>query len=269
MKFCTPCGKWDWKKTKNQDRRSALKWSSSLRESINYDLDLVTIIPHPKRGVLKIATQEESLQHTTTKHVGKGITPVMKSIRFKSIKMSKDCIKAIHFGSIEIREYGTILGDNPQCSNGVALTLDWDYNLVEHTPNTVEDYENLRLPRRKIKEMMLSADDREEILLRQGVTYEELNEATEALDAARLLRLQTINDANNSNNNNKTYRTKMSMLDRERRRKLLSLNQNMSTSYRNLFKQNRTDSGESLLWTKAQGKKTNYLFEVFKSSHKS
>lgn len=172
-----------------------------------YDGSKPVVITYPPKGILKISTQEESLQQCKRQSNVENLSSHMKSLR-GSLKQALTqtqvlnnsshhhmCIQQkLRFGTIEIREYNLILGDNPQCSEGVALTLDWDYKIDEDIPTNVDDYEYYRLPRRKFKDLIIPADDREEILLRQGVTYDELNNAAEDLDKARLLRLQTIND---------------------------------------------------------------------------
>lgn len=170
--------------------------------------ETLPVAPYPQKGIMKISTQEESLQYCIRQSNVERMSSQLKSLRQSLQKtLSQTQIisnnsqhhhahikQKLQFGTIEIREYKLILGDNPQCSEGVALTLDWNYRIDEDIPKTVDDYEYYRLPRRKLKDLIMPAEDREEILLRQGVTYDELNKAAEDLDKARLLRLQTIND---------------------------------------------------------------------------
>jgi len=99
---------------------------------------------------------------------------------------------SVRFGSIEMREYKTILGDNPAGSRGAPLTLDWAYTTLKETPNTVDEYERSCLPRRKYKELHLSSDERENILLSQGVSLSELMNATVAARKARQIRAATV-----------------------------------------------------------------------------
>ena len=47
--------------------------------------------------------------------------------------------RQVNWGSIRVRDYGRILGENPCCSYGPPLTLDWDYE--EYEPLDVDTYE--------------------------------------------------------------------------------------------------------------------------------
>jgi hypothetical protein len=45
-----------------------------------------------------------------------------------SLELEEKCVR---FGTIDIREYKVINGDHPSCKDGLALTLDWEYVVLE------------------------------------------------------------------------------------------------------------------------------------------
>lgn len=47
--------------------------------------------------------------------------------------------RRLRFGSITIRRYDRTIGDNPMCSKGIPISLDWTYQEESELP--VEDYE--------------------------------------------------------------------------------------------------------------------------------
>lgn len=154
----------------------------------------------PKKSILKITTQEES-EHSIygVKRTPFGsLRSVGSSIRsipaVSSFKRNNKIEVVVCFRNIETREYATIVGEHPLCSSGVALSLDWDY--VCDIPVTVDEYESLRRPRKKFKEMKLSDEEREDILLRQGATHEEIGRACESQQKARERRLNLLNVSN-------------------------------------------------------------------------
>jgi len=103
----------------------------------------------------------------------------------------------VTFGSIEIREYRTIVGDNPGSRGGAPLSLDWKYKLAKDVPKTVEEYEMVRPPPRKLSELKLSSEQREKILLSQGVSRKELTMAANASKKAQIQRAETIQNYKN------------------------------------------------------------------------
>lgn len=76
--------------------------------------------------------------------------------------------RELRFGTVTIRRYEQTLGDNPACSLGPPLTLDWTFQQDDHTP-TVDDYE-ANIHRRQRQEMMLSYYQRQDILSEKGFT---------------------------------------------------------------------------------------------------
>ena len=82
--------------------------------------------------------------------------------------------RKIHFGEINVRDYGMTLGDNPSVSYGPPVTLDWDYE--EYNAVAVDEYEFHRPPRRCLREMGLNYYQRKHILNLAGHTEEEFKE---------------------------------------------------------------------------------------------
>ena len=81
--------------------------------------------------------------------------------------------RSVSFSSIEVRGYGIALGDNPSCSYGPAITLNWDYN--EETRLSVDDYEELRMITRRTKnEMIMPSIVREAIIMSNGYSRSEI-----------------------------------------------------------------------------------------------
>ena len=85
--------------------------------------------------------------------------------------------RCVSFSSIEVRGYGLALGDNPSCSRGPAITLNWDYN-EEIKDLSVDEYENLRQNTRRSKnEMILPCILREAIIMSNGYSRLEIKES--------------------------------------------------------------------------------------------
>ena len=78
-------------------------------------------------------------------------------------RMSK---KEVSFHSIQIRHYRMILGDNPACSIGAPVQLDWNHESEEK--HDLDIYEVERRPRRKLRHLVLSYYRRKDILLQAG-----------------------------------------------------------------------------------------------------
>jgi len=104
-------------------------------------------------------------------------TTAMTSLLRKSSSFSEldQLKKRVHFGDIEVREYGVTLGDHPDCVRGPPISLDWDY--VELESKDLETYESSRGPRRRRETLVMSLIARKQLLLNTGFTKYELREA--------------------------------------------------------------------------------------------
>ena len=97
----------------------------------------------------------------------------------------------VSFHTMEIREYGVVLGDNPSCSSGPPVQLAW--NPHDSTKLRIDDYEEHRPPRRDRAEMLMSYNVRWWSLMREsGYTVSQLKRATDACEEARKARLKTV-----------------------------------------------------------------------------
>lgn len=81
--------------------------------------------------------------------------------------------KSVSFSRIDIREYERTIGTHTDI-DGLPLTSDWAYD--ERDSIAVDDYENARSPRKPVEGLLLSADERRLILMRDcGMSTEVLN----------------------------------------------------------------------------------------------
>jgi hypothetical protein len=85
--------------------------------------------------------------------------------------------KRVSFGDITIREFPMILGDNPSCSNGAPVTIDWFPQNV-HTRN-LDLFEYMHGERRQgRKALLIPVETRGIMLLDAGYSIDEIGDAT-------------------------------------------------------------------------------------------
>jgi hypothetical protein len=94
----------------------------------------------------------------------------------------------VKFQNIEIRQYGMTLGDNPSCTYGPPVSLDWDYN--EANVLCLDEYEEARGRRRKSYQMQMNARHRRE-LLSQDFTEDEIKRTVKEVKAIKKNRERT------------------------------------------------------------------------------
>ena len=83
----------------------------------------------------------------------------------------------VSFSSLEIKEFNMTLGNHPSATSGPPVMLDWDSELNKRVVN-LDEYEQMRSPRRQRRQLKLSYRDRKGILEEQrGFSTEEVNEA--------------------------------------------------------------------------------------------
>jgi hypothetical protein len=96
----------------------------------------------------------------------------------------------VSFSSLSIREYPPSISDNPSCSYGPPVQLDWDYE-VEET-QLIDQYEESRQPRRANHELLLSYYDRRFLLLKQaGYSKKEVKAAMKEAERVKRERMVT------------------------------------------------------------------------------
>lgn len=77
-----------------------------------------------------------------------------------------------------------ILGDNPACSNGIPVTIDW--KPVESTTTDVELYDYLRsTERRHGKKLIIPVQDRAQIVIQAGYSMEDVADVVLEMDKIR------------------------------------------------------------------------------------
>ncbi|KAL3916827.1 MAG: hypothetical protein SGILL_005004 [Bacillariaceae sp.] len=97
---------------------------------------------------------------------------------------------SVGFDSIQIRFYSQTVGDNPSCSYGTPIQLDWDYEQCDGV--AVDDFEINRGKRRDLRQMVLSYYHRRNILSWQyGFGEDELKQAQKQADKIKLKRTIT------------------------------------------------------------------------------
>lgn len=95
----------------------------------------------------------------------------------------------VTFTTVQIREHGCILGDNPGGTAGPPLTIEWAC-MSDFTAD-LEEYEESRPPRRDHLEMQMPASYRRDLLQRAGYTRGEITELTKPVNVARSQRART------------------------------------------------------------------------------
>lgn len=92
--------------------------------------------------------------------------------------------KKVHFGSVQIRNYERVLGDNPACSCGSPTSLGWKYTAMDPIP--LDQYEGDRNPLRGRRQLKMSPITRRNILHNiLGYTHEEIDAAEEKMKVIR------------------------------------------------------------------------------------
>ena len=80
--------------------------------------------------------------------------------------------RSVSFGTISVREYARILGDNPSASAGPPISLSWDY--ISFPPQKVDSYESLfSSDDRRTKLQMLMHPNTRRKMLRDAKGYGE------------------------------------------------------------------------------------------------
>ena len=101
----------------------------------------------------------------------------------------------LKFSTLEIREHATQLDTNPSVSSGPAVALSWSYNVSARV--MIENYEELRPPRRQMREMRVPASEREARLLASGVSRREIEVSIKSIKEAQKKRKKAIDQMKN------------------------------------------------------------------------
>lgn len=76
--------------------------------------------------------------------------------------------KKVRFSAVTIRDYDMTLGDNPFCSSGAPVSIDWTYQRENKIP--LEAYEQHHPPRRHDSALIMPHKVRQELLVETGNT---------------------------------------------------------------------------------------------------
>jgi hypothetical protein len=97
--------------------------------------------------------------------------------------------RRISFGTIKIREHSQTMGDNPSCTYGTPVQLDWDYEELEDIK--VEDYEKFRPSTRSKKEFHLNHFQRRNLLKLNGFSSVDISKTKKQVSKMRSQRERT------------------------------------------------------------------------------
>ncbi len=100
----------------------------------------------------------------------------------------------ISFGTVQVRQYNIMIGDNPSTRHGPSITYDWEYE--EHESIPIDRYEHLRQSQRRTNEedLFIPTNIRELILKNCGYTEDELEMVQKDIDVIRKQRNQTMKE---------------------------------------------------------------------------
>jgi len=91
--------------------------------------------------------------------------------------------------SVSIREYETILADNPACTEGPSIGIGWKYYIADR-PTSLEYMDSL--PKRHKSELILSSRDRKSMLLNLGYSSQEIAASIRSANKTRHQRKTTV-----------------------------------------------------------------------------
>ena len=101
--------------------------------------------------------------------------------------MSPDKTKTLQFDRVDVREYNTVLSNNPACRYGPSVELGWDYHQDQYHHNlAVSQYEKERQGKRRTKasQYYLSEVQREATLQRANFSKKDIKKATKSKNKA-------------------------------------------------------------------------------------
>jgi hypothetical protein len=97
--------------------------------------------------------------------------------------------RRISFGTIQIREHSRTMGDNPSCTYGTPIQLDWDYEELEDIK--VEDYEIFRPSTRSKQQFHLNHFQRRNLLKLNGFSSVDISKTKKQVSKMRNQRERT------------------------------------------------------------------------------
>ena len=98
--------------------------------------------------------------------------------------------RGVRFKSVCIREYEITIGDNPYCSFGVPICLDWNHGEDEVIP--IDFYEASHKRKRTARRMLLNSFQRRDMLWRSGYALEDIEKAIKETEKEKFRRSLTL-----------------------------------------------------------------------------
>lgn len=99
--------------------------------------------------------------------------------------VSPSSLKKLSFGQVSVHQHNVIIGDNPSCSKGPPVALDW--KLVRSDSYNLDEYENMTKATRR-KATRLGRQERETMLQENGFSKQDLILFTEQADQENIIR---------------------------------------------------------------------------------
>ena len=96
----------------------------------------------------------------------------------------------VRFGTVQIRSFERILGDNPSTISGAPIGIGWRF--VQFRPQSVNEFEERRQPPRPSHSLVLNRDIREDMLVSLGYSKKEIAAAIRTNLKCRNKRRQTV-----------------------------------------------------------------------------
>lgn len=112
-----------------------------------------------------------------------------ESIAEKMMSYEHPPDKAVRFGTVELRVFPITLGDNPACTHGPPITIEWDHVAAETMP--VDVWESNRQRRRCGEQLKLQWLQRR-IILKDDVSEADILRANQEIRNIHQQRLMTI-----------------------------------------------------------------------------
>ena len=114
----------------------------------------------------------------------------MNAVRVALKPDNSCCRRSVHFSTVEVRYYKRILGDNPACSMGPPISIDWEY--FKEPVISIDQYEVERNSPKSSIHFALTPSIRRNILQCQwGYTNSEMDKAIEEIEAIQKSRARS------------------------------------------------------------------------------
>jgi hypothetical protein len=153
------------------------------------------------------------------------LTGRFKSAVFSGTKVKKHVApRSVSFSDVQVRVYKRMISDNPSCTKGAAIGIDWDYEAV--TPASLEDWEMERRRLRRPQDLVLSRCQRDQLLRELGYSDKEIAATVREINRVKQNRRQTVQNLGSQ---------KMEAMEAAKKRvfKVLSLSGKKSSSSSN------------------------------------